>query len=167
VIVIADSSPLNYLMLIGEADLLYELYGRVLIPQAVLSELQHHRAPSVVAQWIEGRPAWLEVRRVANPSKESIKELDLGESEAIALAEEYKPDVLLLIDEETGRLRGEAPSYPHDRHPRHPGRRRCTRPRESSPRHRAPEKHEFPGRRQLIGVAHSPQPAKEEEVARA
>ena len=103
-IVIADSSPLNYLVLIGEADLLYQLYGRVLIPQAVLSELQHHGAPSVVVQWIEGRPAWLEVRQIANPSKENIKELDLGESEAIALAEQYKPDVLLLIDQETGRL---------------------------------------------------------------
>lgn len=40
-IVVADTSPLNYLVLIGEADLLYRLYGRVLIPQAVLSELEH------------------------------------------------------------------------------------------------------------------------------
>ena len=51
-IVIADSSPLNYLVLIGEADLLYQLYGRVLIPQAVLSELQHQGTPSArLPEW--------------------------------------------------------------------------------------------------------------------
>jgi predicted nucleic acid-binding protein len=34
--VVADTSPLNYLVLVGEADLLCQLYSRVLIPQAVL-----------------------------------------------------------------------------------------------------------------------------------
>lgn len=103
-IVVADTSPLNYLILIGEADLLYKLYGRVLIPQAVLSELQHSGTPSAVIEWIKNRPQWLEVRHIIIPSEAKTEELDLGESEAIALAEEYKPDVLLLMDEETGRL---------------------------------------------------------------
>jgi predicted nucleic acid-binding protein len=35
-IVIADTSPLNYLVLIGEADILQRLYGRAVIPEAVL-----------------------------------------------------------------------------------------------------------------------------------
>ena len=34
-IVIADTTPLNYLILIGEPNLLPHLYGRVLIPTAV------------------------------------------------------------------------------------------------------------------------------------
>ncbi len=103
-IVIADTSPLNYLVLIGEADLLHHLYSRVLIPQAVLSELQHPEAPAAVVQWLRRRPEWLEVRQVAVRPEESIGELDAGEREALALAEEHRPDVLLLIDEETGRL---------------------------------------------------------------
>ena len=103
-IVVADTSPLNYLVLIGEADLLYQLYGRVLIPQAVLSELQHPGAPSAVVGWVMRCPVWLEVRQVVVRSEASSEELDVGESEALALAEEYTPDVLLLIDEETGRL---------------------------------------------------------------
>jgi len=93
-IVVADTSPLNYLVLIGEADLLYQLYGRVLIPQAVLSELQDPGAPSAVVGWVKSRPAWLEVRQVIVRSEESSEELDVGESEAMALAEEYRPDVL-------------------------------------------------------------------------
>ncbi len=103
-IVVADSSPLNYLVLIGEGDLLHRLYGRVLIPQGVLSELQHPGTPSAVVEWVKRRPAWLEVRQVAVLPEETRGELDVGEREAIALAEEYRPDVLLLMDEETGRL---------------------------------------------------------------
>ncbi|MGH9453426.1 MAG: DUF3368 domain-containing protein [Terriglobia bacterium] len=102
-IVVADTSPLNYLVLIGEAELLYRLYGRVLIPRAVLSELQDPGAPSAVAEWISRCPAWLEIRDVALRSEDITGELELGESEAMSLAEGNRPDVLLLIDEETGR----------------------------------------------------------------
>ena len=66
-IVVADTSPLNYLILIGEADLLHRLYSRVLIPQGVLSELRHPRTPSAVVEWVNHRPAWLEVRQVVVP----------------------------------------------------------------------------------------------------
>src|SRR5690348_15292122 len=103
-IVVADTSPLNYLILIGEADLLHRLYGRVLIPPAVLAELQHAGTPSAVVEWIKRCPPWVEVHQVAVRPGESIKELDPGELEAIVLAQQYRPDVLLLIDEETGRL---------------------------------------------------------------
>jgi hypothetical protein len=55
-IVIADTTPLNHLILIEQIDLLRALYGRVIVPQAVLSELQaqatfsgHHRA--FAADW--------------------------------------------------------------------------------------------------------------------
>ncbi|HXX23900.1 MAG TPA: DUF3368 domain-containing protein [Terriglobia bacterium] len=102
-IVVADTSPLNYLVLIGEAELLCQLYGRVLIPQAVLSELQDPVAPSAVVDWIRQRPAWLEIRKVSVHLEETTTGLDLGEREAVALAEENRPDVLLLMDEERGR----------------------------------------------------------------
>ncbi len=38
-IVIADTAPINYLVLIGEDALLPKLYGEVVIPPAVLREL--------------------------------------------------------------------------------------------------------------------------------
>ena len=34
-IVIADTGPLNYLVLIGEVDVLQPLYARVIVPEAV------------------------------------------------------------------------------------------------------------------------------------
>ena len=38
-IIVADTSPLNYLVLIGEIELLPSLFGQVIIPHAVLAEL--------------------------------------------------------------------------------------------------------------------------------
>jgi predicted nucleic acid-binding protein len=39
-VVIADTSPLNYLILVGVEHILPELYGEVIIPAGVLRELQ-------------------------------------------------------------------------------------------------------------------------------
>jgi len=44
-VVVADTSPLNYLVLIGHIDVLHRLYGRVLVPSEVLAELTDARAP--------------------------------------------------------------------------------------------------------------------------
>jgi predicted nucleic acid-binding protein len=34
-IVVADTSPINYLILIGEIEILTKMYGKVVIPQTV------------------------------------------------------------------------------------------------------------------------------------
>jgi predicted nucleic acid-binding protein len=65
-IVIADTSPLNYLILISEAAVLRDLYGRVVIPAAVREELTSRYSPDPVRRWMENAPQWLEVRTVAD-----------------------------------------------------------------------------------------------------
>ena len=47
-IVVADTTPINYLILIGETEVLPKLYGRVVIPPAVHEELTNSRAPASV-----------------------------------------------------------------------------------------------------------------------
>ncbi len=47
-IIVSDTSPLNYLSLIGHLDVLPAIYGEVLIPPAVASELTHSTAPESV-----------------------------------------------------------------------------------------------------------------------
>ncbi len=49
-IVVSDTSPLNYLILIGEEELLPKLFGRVVIPNAVFGELQAAGASEKVSQ---------------------------------------------------------------------------------------------------------------------
>ncbi len=101
-IVVADASPLNYLVLIEQIDLLPSLYDRVLIPEAVLSELQRPRAPTPVGRWIANPPAWLEVCIVHGVPDEDLEALDPGERDAILLALELGVDAIL-IDEAEGR----------------------------------------------------------------
>jgi predicted nucleic acid-binding protein len=102
-IVIANTSPLNYLVLIGKAEVLRRLYGQVVIPEAVLRELQNPEAPAAVAEWVAQPPAWLEVRRGSVPSDPGLRLLGEGEREAITLAMQYRRDALLLMDEGHGR----------------------------------------------------------------
>jgi predicted nucleic acid-binding protein len=44
-LVVADTSPINYLILIGEIEILHSLYESVVIPQEVISELHEGGAP--------------------------------------------------------------------------------------------------------------------------
>ena len=60
-IVVADTTPLRYLVAIERESLLPALYGRVLIPPAVSEELEHESAPEVVRLWLARRPEWLEI----------------------------------------------------------------------------------------------------------
>ena len=102
-IVVADSGPLQYLILLEQVDLLRRFYGQVVVPQAVASELSTSGAPRVVREWITEPPSWVEVRPVASDVVAAITDdLDLGERSAIALAETLHAD-LLLIDEAAGR----------------------------------------------------------------
>jgi len=96
-IVVADTSPLRYLVLIERHHLLPALYGRVFIPPAVAEELDHEGAPAVVHTWLAGRPSWLEIRQPSHTLEPEV-DLDRGEQQAIALAGEVDADSLL-VDE--------------------------------------------------------------------
>lgn len=99
-IVVADTSPINYLLLIGHIDLLKQLYTRTLIPAAVMEELKHPVAPKRVRDWALNAPSWVEV--VIPTTGLVFSQLDEGESHAIAIAIELHADVLL-IDDQAGR----------------------------------------------------------------
>lgn len=106
-IVVADTSPLNYLIRLGHPDVLQEIYSRVLVPHAVLTEMQHPDAPPEVRAWASAPPAWLEHKQVQQLDGTLASELGAGEREAISLALEVAADVLL-IDERAGRQQAEA-----------------------------------------------------------
>lgn len=101
-IVIADTSPINYLILIQAEDLLQLLFGRVVIPWGVLQELQHPDSPSQVREWSCHPPEWVELRRVG-ASDPTLDWLGLGEREGLTLAQQLGAD-LILIDDHPARL---------------------------------------------------------------
>jgi predicted nucleic acid-binding protein len=83
-IVVADTGPVHYLVLIGAVDVLQPLYGRVIVPQAVAGEMQEKNTPAVVRTWMARPPEWCEIRPDP-PSDPALSFLDPGERAAIAL----------------------------------------------------------------------------------
>lgn len=104
-IIVADTTPLISLMKIGRLDLIHDLFGEILIPNAVYEELTGNpRFPEESkqiqqCQYIK-RTKIEDIRAVDLLSRSSG--LDIGESEAIVLSDSMKAS-LLLMDEVKGR----------------------------------------------------------------
>jgi predicted nucleic acid-binding protein len=103
--IVADTSPLNYLVLIHQINLLPNLYGRLLIPESVLEELSAIETPQLVRNWATNLPEWIEVLP-ATPIDESLTRLHAGERDAISLALTVHADAVLM-DERRGRQEAE------------------------------------------------------------
>jgi predicted nucleic acid-binding protein len=99
-ILVADTGPINYLILSGYIGLIERLYGSLILPAAVHRELLHPNAPLIVRHWAGTLPNWVQVHASEDSSR--FAELGLGEREALALAIEVKAS-FLLIDETKGR----------------------------------------------------------------
>jgi len=99
-LVIADTGPINYLVLIEHVDLLPALFEKVILPSAVQAELTDPDTPPSVRNWIADPPSWLEVRET--PSRQfgqaPVEGLDEGEAAAITLAISLDADLLLMDD---------------------------------------------------------------------
>lgn len=110
-IVVADTSPVRYLVLIQHVDVLPRLYGRVIVPSAVVAELTHERTPALVRTWIASKPIWLDVQAPKAAATANDISLGAGELAAIELAEELSADALL-IDDRDGRREAERRGLP-------------------------------------------------------
>jgi uncharacterized protein len=94
-IVVSDTSPITALLTVGELDLIFKLFGDVIIPVSVYTELlQTHSQlpPSLRIQAVSDLTSAAEFRKLVDP----------GEAEAIQLAKELHAD-RLLIDDAKGR----------------------------------------------------------------
>ena len=98
-IVVADSSPLRYLIVLGQSELLPGMFGETWIPSAVVSELSTTATPSLVRTFLRNPPPWLRVRDPGSAALAAItSDLDPGERAALALARELNADPVLLDD---------------------------------------------------------------------
>jgi len=104
--VVSDSSPLNYLALLSDFDLLRQIYGTLVIPPAVHREVVERGANYPVRKAVsEALGEWISVAEAPDAAQIMLlrreHRLDPGESEAILVAEALGKAVLLM-DEQRG-----------------------------------------------------------------
>ncbi len=101
---VIDAGPLLFLAKLERLVLLHR-NATVLVPEAAYIETQQHNddAAFVIA---EAAHTWLKVRSIRNQGavRLLLADLDLGEAEAIVLAEESKADRLILDDMDARRF---------------------------------------------------------------
>lgn len=105
-IVVSDTSPITNLAAIGQLDLIRHLYGIIVIPEAVYTEMVAAGKPVPGAIEVQTL-SWIQVQNIDNVQRvaalqASQNNIDLGEAAAIALALELNAE-LLLMDERRGR----------------------------------------------------------------
>ena len=101
-IAVSDTSPICYLILIGEIDILPKLYSQVLVPPAVVAELLHEDAPGAVRSWAANLPSLISAQQNPVGVTVGMEKLQAGEQAAILLAESAAADMILL-DEKSAR----------------------------------------------------------------
>lgn len=100
-VVVADASPIRYLVLIRQIELLQQLFGKIFMPLVVCNELKHPSAPAVVSEWMRSPPGWLDVAPTTGRLDPELDTLDDGERAAINLALSIHAN-LILIDDRKG-----------------------------------------------------------------
>ena len=102
--VVSNTTPLNYLVLIGRVEILSVLYTHVIIPQAVFHELTSDRAPVTVRAWVMNAPAWLAVEQTQDITDSELQGIQIGERQTILLAEQIPSDFVILDDRKARRI---------------------------------------------------------------
>ena len=103
-IVVSDSTPIISFAKLGMLDVLDKFYDEVLLPKAVINEVCRNPIFEAEASAVQ-TCIYIKVKVVNNT--QAVRKLmatgfDIGESEAIVLAETM-PESLLLMDERKGR----------------------------------------------------------------
>ncbi len=101
-VVVSNSSPICYLVLIGQIHLLPALFEEISVPEAVIRELSDEDAPEFLREWVSRPPKWLKVDRVTAQTSLGLERLHAGERDVILLARQIEAD-LVIMDEKAAR----------------------------------------------------------------
>ncbi len=101
-VVISNTSPIFYLHRLRLLGLLQELYQKIIVPRAVVAELEAGRRQGEDVPEIDSYE-WIETRAIRSPQILGLStDFGSGEAEVLALALE-ESDSLVIIDEKLAR----------------------------------------------------------------
>ena len=101
-VVISNTSPIFYLHRLRLLDLLQKLYQEIIVPKAVVAELEAGRRQGEDVPEIDNYE-WIKIRAIRSPQILGLStDFGLGETEVLALALE-ESDSLVIIDEKLAR----------------------------------------------------------------
>jgi predicted nucleic acid-binding protein len=101
-LVVVNATPVIALALLDQLSLLQPLYGSVMIPPAVQHEVMAGGANRIGVAELQHAP-WIKLTPLQDPRRaDLLSDLDRGEAEVIALAQEISAD-LVIIDERLAR----------------------------------------------------------------
>ena len=101
-IVISNTSPIFYLHRLRLLDLLQKLYQEIIVPKAVVAELEAGRRQGEDVPAVDSYE-WIKIRAIRSPQIMGLStDFGPGETEVIALALE-ESDSLVIIDEKLAR----------------------------------------------------------------
>jgi len=96
--VICNTSPIQYLYQSGHLSLLKDIYQKIVIPEAVLKEIEDGRRLNFSLPDLQ-TISWIEIRAIkAHRMLSLITSLGLGEREVLSLGVE-SPDSVLILDD--------------------------------------------------------------------
>ena len=101
-VVISNTSPIFYLHRLRRLDLLQKLYQEIIVPKAVVAELEAGRRQGEDVPEIDSYE-WIKIRAIRSPQILGLStDFGPGETEVLALALE-ESDSLAIIDEKLAR----------------------------------------------------------------
>ncbi len=96
--IICDTSPICYLILIDQVDILPQLFEVITIPIGVKDELVAEQSNEAIQSWALAPPSWVNIQPVPQLIENLPPKLGLGEREAISLAVNLQSDLIILDD---------------------------------------------------------------------
>lgn len=96
--VVVNSTPIIALSKCGKLDLLRTLFGEIIIPEAVYTEVCTKE--DTVSQDVKSSGSWIHIQTIANNEDKKMYKSRLhdGEVEVMILAQEIKADLVLIDD---------------------------------------------------------------------
>lgn len=97
--VIVNTTPLIALSHVGKLDLLKQLYGEIIIPEAVYQELSV-KEDSICKKMVDKSLGWIRIHKIGNQMAKTLYKTQLhdGEVEVMILSKELAADIVIIDD---------------------------------------------------------------------